>query len=517
MPSDDVLYSNIHAQTGEKGLEGTSGIIKLSSWLPQTLHLKSKYEFSDRTRGGILTFPLHPSPVTLQTTWWPGPPVCVWELFSHCASACPSPWGYHVSLKSLWTAWQAGFPTLSIELYKAERPYTLLLLQLHLLVLVCPRPLPKHLRCQFPGVDSLLHIFHSLPHAKDSVLPHLLSATHLSLSSSASLVTHMVTRTLFPQKSSALSDLSLPHPWWAFGCSTSSMAHRCSKKGKKRENPVTLIPTSPSLCFYCQMGLKGARKVQAWDIIQIQLTSLLWITSKQETLWGGCGQFPKTALVFFFSWHCTSGSPLRLELRQHAAAWGLLCAWAWIQRSQGMQRLSESRTDCCARWAGNTLQRADTRTTQPMETKISPKAWKETKFLQTILFLQYQQTVLKKSTSSFRKIHMTCSFSWEMFPSPKLVQTDASMSEAMKSWRSFMGNGSPKERHARLTLKLKNGKEWCQRGWLSLNIQTAPLFRSSQCSCYLPKGQCSWFSLPGYLNLCCLSQDIAWDFCFIIL
>lgn len=51
------------------------------------------------------------------------------------------------------------------------------------------------------------------------------------------------------------------------------------------------------------------------------------VNYKQENLWGGCGQLPKTALVFFFSWCCTSGSPSRLELRQHTAAWGLLCAW----------------------------------------------------------------------------------------------------------------------------------------------------------------------------------------------
>lgn len=81
MPSDDALYSNIDAQGREKGLEGAPGIIKLSFRLPQTLHLNSQCEFSDRTRGDILTFPLHSSPMTLHATWWPSCsaplPVCV--------------------------------------------------------------------------------------------------------------------------------------------------------------------------------------------------------------------------------------------------------------------------------------------------------------------------------------------------------------------------------------------------------------------------------------------------------
>lgn len=38
------------------------------------------------------------------------------------------------------------------------------------------------------------------------------------------------------------------------------------------------------------------------------------------------------------------------------------------------------------------------------------------------------------------------------------MQTDASMSEAVKSWRIFTGNGSPTEIHPRLTLKLNDDK-----------------------------------------------------------
>lgn len=109
-----------------------------------------------------------------------------------------------------------------------------------------------------------------------SSLPHIRAFPSLAF-----LVTPVVTCMLLPQKSSALSDFCLPHPWWAFGCSTSSTAHKWSKKGVKRANPVTLIPTPPSLCFNCQMGLTGTRKVQAWDISQIQLTTLPWITSRK--------------------------------------------------------------------------------------------------------------------------------------------------------------------------------------------------------------------------------------------
>lgn len=87
MPSDDALYSKIDAQGREKGLEGAAGIIKLSFRLPQTLHLNSQYEFSDRTRGDILTFPFTPTPWHCMPHGGQAaqpPCLCVWAAFSLC-------------------------------------------------------------------------------------------------------------------------------------------------------------------------------------------------------------------------------------------------------------------------------------------------------------------------------------------------------------------------------------------------------------------------------------------------
>lgn len=300
-PSDDVLYSNIYAQGREKGLEGAPGIIKLSSWLPQELHLNSQDEFSDRTRGDILTFPLLPSPMTLHTTWWPGcsaPCPCVRAAFSLCISlseplrlSCVP----EKPLNSL-AVWFSILKHWAVQGKKA----------IHLIAPAgtsvglglstswsAPDPFQNTSTDSFLEQTSLFTSFtsftaYSTPRTLSSLissLPHVWP--FLSFTS-------LVTCTLLPQKSFALSDFCLPHPWWPFGCSTSSTAHKRSKKGIKRANPVTLIPTPPSLCFYCQMGFKGTRKVQAWAIIQIHLTSLLWITNRKtyEWLWA----VPKNSL-----------------------------------------------------------------------------------------------------------------------------------------------------------------------------------------------------------------------------
>lgn len=268
-----------------------------------------------------------------------------------------------------------------------------------------------------------------------------------------------------PSPEIALPDICLPHPWGAFGCITSFIAHRWSKKGKQRANPVILIPIPPSLCFYCQMGHRGTRKVQAWDTIQIQLTSLLWITSrktygvavgssqKQPWCFSAAGVAPQVVLR---GWSRGSmQQPGDCSEHGHEFQGHKKCRGSWSQA----QRL------CQMSWEHLAESRHQTHTAHEKKPN-RPKAWKEKNFLQTILFLQYQQIVLKKYTSSFRRIRLTCSFSWAMFPSPKWMQTDVSMSEVVKNWKIFMGNGSPKEILPRQTLKLNDGKEWCQRGWL---------------------------------------------------
>lgn len=213
MPSDDVLYRNIYTQGTEKGLEGAPGIIKLSSWLPQALCPNSQYEFADRTRYSHL--PLAPQPH---------------DTAHHMQAGCPAPLpvceSCFLTLHLLTEPLRLScvpekplkgqavlFPKLSTELYKQDL-YTLLLLQLHLFVLLFPRPLLKHLRCQFPRVDPHFTSFTAcpMPRALSSLissLPHI-RAFH----SFASLVTRVVTWTLLLQKCSVFSDFCLPHPRW---------------------------------------------------------------------------------------------------------------------------------------------------------------------------------------------------------------------------------------------------------------------------------------------------------------
>lgn len=430
------------------------------------------------------------------------PPAHVWELLSHCASVAEPLRLSCVPEKPL-NGLAVLFPSLEYWAIQGKKAIHLIAPAATSVGLGLPPDL-----FQNTSVDSFLEqtpCFTACPTPRTlssliSSLPHIWA--FLSFAS-------LVTCTLLPQKPSALSDFCLPHPWWAFGCSTSSTGHKWSKKGIKRANPVTLIPTPPSLCFDRQMGLKGTKRYQ------MQVTSLLWITSrktygvvvgssqKQPRCFSSAGTTPQVVLQGW-KWGSTQqlGTALCMgmnsKVTRNAEALGVthkgwLCQMSW-------EHLAESRHKSHIACGKN----------------ISPKVWKETNFLQTILFLQYQQIVLKKYTSSFRKIHLTCSFSWEMFPSPKWMQTDANMSEAVKNWKIFMGNGSPKEIHPRLTLKLNDGKKWCQWWWLSWNTQPAHFLCSCHCSCYLSKGRHSWFSLPGYQDLPCLSQDTVWHFYFII-
>lgn len=298
MPSDDVLYRNIYTQGTEKGLEGAPGIIKLSSWLPQTLCPNSQYEFADRTRYSHL--PLAPQPH---------------DTAHHMQAGCPAPLpvceSCFLTLHLLTEPLRLScvpekplkgqavlFPKLSTELYKQDL-YTLLLLQLHLFVLLFPRPLLKHLRCQFPRVDPHFTSFTAcpMPRALSSLissLPHI-RAFH----SFASLVTRVVTWTLLLQKCSVFSDFCLPHPRW--------LQHQLHgpKVIQKRQEVMSHNLWHWYLHFpLFAFTVKGAGMGYHPDTAHISS-----VNYKQENLCGGCGQFPKTASVFSFSWPCTSGSP----------------------------------------------------------------------------------------------------------------------------------------------------------------------------------------------------------------
>lgn len=199
---------------------------------------------------------------------------------------------------------------------------------------------------QNTSVDSFLeqtpvHILDSLPHAKDSVLPHLLCATWEPFGPSHPCLLSWSSAHSFPRNCTSrhLPSPSLRSIWLHHQLHSPQVIQKRQAESKPCDTDTNTSLSLLLLSNGTQRYQKGAGMGYHTDTAHISSANY-----KQENLWGGCGQFPETALVFLCSWCCTSGSPSRLEQRQHAAAWGLLWAWAWIPRSQEMQRLLESST-----------------------------------------------------------------------------------------------------------------------------------------------------------------------------